>query len=115
LEVELLWSLDVDAWSFFMIRVVLPFHLRNLARVSGELELEVATPVTIRAVLDAIEARYPVLQGTIRDHGTLKRRPFIRFFACKEDWSLEPAETPLPEAVVSGAEPFLVIGSIAGG
>jgi sulfur-carrier protein len=98
-----------------MIRVVLPFHLRNLARVNGELELEVAAPVTIRALLDAIEARYPVLQGTIRDHVTLKRRPFIRFFACKEDWSLEPAETPLPEAVVSGAEPFLVIGAIAGG
>jgi sulfur-carrier protein len=98
-----------------MIRVVLPFHLRNLARLDGEVELEVAAPVTIRAVLDAIEARYPVLRGTIRDHGTLKRRPFIRFFACKEDLSLEPPETPLPEAVVSGAEAFLVIGAIAGG
>jgi sulfur-carrier protein len=97
------------------IRVVLPFHLRNLARVNGEVELELAAPVTIRAVLEALEARYPVLCGTIRDHGTLKRRPFIRFFACKEDWSLEPPETPLPEAIVSGAEPFLVIGAIAGG
>ncbi len=99
-----------------MIRVVLPFHLRNLARVSGEeVTLEVAAPVTIRAVVDALEARYPVLQGTIRDHGTLKRRPFVRFFACKEDLSLEPPETPLPEAVVNGTEPFLIIGAMAGG
>ena len=79
--------------SWFMIRVVLPFHLRNLARVDGEVQLEVAAPVTIGAVLDALEARYPVLRGTIRDHGTLKRRPFVRFFACKEDLSLEPPET----------------------
>ncbi len=85
-----------------MIRVVLPFHLRNLARVDGEVELEVARPVTIRAVVDALEARYPVLRGTIRDHDTLKRRPFIRFFACKEDLSLEPPDTPLPEEVVNG-------------
>jgi len=98
-----------------MIRVVLPFHLRNLARVSGEVELEVAAPITIGAVLDELEARYPVLQGTIRDHGTLKRRPFVRFFACKEDLSLEPAETPLPEAVVKGEEPFLIVGAMAGG
>ncbi len=98
-----------------MIRVVLPFHLRNLARVDGEVELRVASPVTVRAVLDALEAKYPVLRGTIRDHGTLKRRPFIRFFACKEDLSLEPPETPLPEAVVSGTEPFLVVGAMAGG
>jgi sulfur-carrier protein len=98
-----------------MIRVVLPFHLRNLARVDGEVELEVTEPVTVRAVLDALEAHYPVLQGTIRDHGTLKRRPFIRFFACKEDWSLEPPETRLPEAVVSGEEPFLIVGAMAGG
>jgi hypothetical protein len=98
-----------------MIRVVLPFHLRNLARVDGEVELEVASPVTIRAVLDVLEARYPVLRGTIRDHGTLKRRPFIRFFACQEDLSLEPPETPLPDEVVSGAEPFLVVGAMAGG
>ena len=98
-----------------MIRVVLPFHLRNLARVDGEVELEVGPPVTICAVLDALESRYPVLQGTIRDHGTLKRRPFVRFFACKEDWSLEPPETPLPEAVRSGAEPFYIVGAMAGG
>jgi sulfur-carrier protein len=98
-----------------MIRVQLPFHLRNLARVEGEVELEVASPVTVRAVLDAIENRYPVLRGTIRDHGTLKRRPFIRFFACKDDLSLEPPETKLPDAVVNGTEPFLIIGAIAGG
>jgi molybdopterin synthase sulfur carrier subunit len=98
-----------------MIRVVLPYHLRNLARVDGEVPLEVANPVTVRAVLDALEARYPVLRGTIRDHGTLKRRPFVRFFACKEDLSLEPPETKLPEAVVNGAEPFLIVGAMAGG
>ena len=98
-----------------MIRVVLPFHLRNLARVEGEVQLEVAAPVTLQAVLDALEARYPALRGTIREHGTLKRRPFIRFFACKEDFSLEPAETPLPDEVVNGAEPFLVVGAMAGG
>ena len=98
-----------------MIRVVLPFHLRNLARVNGEVELEVAAPVTISAVLDAVEARFPVLRGTIRDHGTLKRRPFVRFFACKEDLSLEPPETVLPEAIVKGEEPFLVVGAMAGG
>src|SRR5712672_2239557 len=98
-----------------MIRVVLPFHLRNLARVDGEVQLEVAAPVTIRAVLDALENKFPVLQGTIRDHGTLKRRPFVRFFACKEDLSLDPPETELPEAIVKGEEPFLIIGAIAGG
>jgi len=98
-----------------MIRVVLPYHLRNLARVEGEVQLEVREPVTVSSVLDAIEERYPVLRGTIRDHGTLKRRPFIRFFACKEDLSLEPPETKLPDAIVSGTEPFLVIGAIAGG
>jgi len=98
-----------------VIRVVLPFHLRNLARVEGEVELEVASPITTCAVLDALEAKHPVLRGTIRDHGTLKRRPFIRFFACKEDLSLEPPDTPLPEAVVKGEEPFLVVGAMAGG
>ena len=97
------------------IRVVLPFHLRNLARVDSEVQLEVEGPVTVRSVLDALEARYPVLRGTIRDHGTLKRRPFVRFFACKEDLSLEPPETKLPDEVVSGAEPFLIVGAIAGG
>lgn len=98
-----------------MIRVVLPFHLRNLARVDGEVELDVAAPVTIGAVVDALEARYPVLQGTIRDHGTLKRRPFVRYFACKEDLSLESPETKLPDEVVSGTEPFLIVGAMAGG
>ena len=97
------------------IRVVLPYHLRNLARVDSEVQLEVEGPVTVRSVLDALEARYPVLRGTIRDHGTLKRRPFVRFFACKEDLSLEPPETKLPDEVVSGAEPFLIVGAIAGG
>jgi hypothetical protein len=98
-----------------MIRVVLPHHLRNLARVDGEVQLEVAGPVTLRAVLDALEARHPVLRGAIRDHDTLKRRPFVRFFACKEDLSLEPPETRLPDAVVSGEEPFLIVGAMAGG
>ena len=98
-----------------MIRVVLPFHLRTLARVEGEVQIEVPEPVTIRAVLDVIEAKYPTLCGTIRDHVTLKRRPFIRFFACKEDLSNEPTETPLPAAVVSGMEPFLIVGAMAGG
>src|SRR6266481_7794341 len=98
-----------------MIRVVLPFHLRTLARVDGEVQLEVESPVTVLSVLEALEARFPVLRGTIRDHGTLKRRPFVRFFACKEDLSLEPPETKLPDAVISGEEPFLVIGAIAGG
>jgi sulfur-carrier protein len=98
-----------------MIRVVLPYHLRNLARVDGEVQLEVLSPVTTRSVLDALEARYPVLRGTIREHGTMKRRPFIRFFACKEDLSLEPHETELPDAIASGAEPFLIVGAMAGG
>jgi len=98
-----------------MIRVVLPHHLRHLARVNGDVELDVAGPVTVRAVLDALEARYPVLCGTIRDHGTLKRRPFVRFFACKEDLSLQSPETTLPDAVVNGEEPFLIVGAMAGG
>jgi len=98
-----------------MVRVLLPYHLRNLARVNGEVQLEVNPPVTIGAVLDAIESRYPVLRGTIRDHGTRKRRPFIRYFVCKEDFSLEPIETVLPEAITSGDEPFLVVGAMAGG
>ncbi len=98
-----------------MLRVVLPFHLRNLARVDGEVLLEVPPPVTIAAVLDTLEARFPVLRGAIRDHGTLKRRPFIRFFACKEDFSMLPTDTPLPEAVVRGEEPLLVVGAMAGG
>lgn len=98
-----------------MIRVVLPFHLKNLARVDGEVQLDLAGAVTIRAVLDAIEAKHPALCGTIRDHGTSKRRPFIRYFICKEDWSLEPTDKLLPEEIVSGKEPFLVVGAMAGG
>jgi molybdopterin synthase sulfur carrier subunit len=98
-----------------MIRVVLPFHLRNLARVDGEVQLEIAPPVTLGAVLDALEARYPALRGTIRDHDSLQRRPFIRFFACKEDWSLEPLEMKLPDALVNGDEPLLIVGALAGG
>ena len=98
-----------------MIRVVLPFHLRTLARVDDEVQLEVPAPVTIRAVLEALEARFPALRGTIRDHGTLVRRPFIRFFACKEDLSLDPPETPLPAAVLDGTEPFMIVGAMAGG
>lgn len=98
-----------------MIRVVLPYHLRNLARVEGEVQLEVAGPPTLGAVLDALEARYPMLRGTVRDHGTLLRRPFVRFFACKEDLSHEPPETKLPDEVVAGSEPFLIVGAMAGG
>ena len=98
-----------------MIRIVLPFHLRTLARVDGEVQLEVPGAITIAAVLDAVEAKYPVLRGAIRDHVTLKRRPFVRFFACKEDLSLEPPETKLPDKIVSGEEPFLIIGAMAGG
>lgn len=98
-----------------MIRVVLPFHLCTLARLEGEAALEVEGPATQRSVLDALEARYPALCGTIRDHGTQRRRPFIRFFACERDWSHEPPDAPLPEAVAKGAEPFLIVGAIAGG
>lgn len=98
-----------------MIRIVLPAHLRTLARVSGEVTLDVEGPVTQRAVLDALEARYPVLRGTVRDHGSLKRRPFIRFFACGEDLSLESPDAPLPDAVAVGKEPFRVVGAMAGG
>lgn len=98
-----------------MIRVVLPHHLRNLARVDGDVELQVEGPVTVRSVLDALEARHPVLRGTIRDHVTRERRAFLRFFACEQDLSLDPPDTPLPDAVVRGEEPFFVIGAIAGG
>jgi molybdopterin synthase sulfur carrier subunit len=97
------------------MRVLLPFHLSKLAGTAREIELDVPSPATVRAVLDTLEAQYPVLRGTMRDHGTLKRRPFIRFFACKEDLSLESPDTPLPEAVVKGEEPFLIIGAMAGG
>ena len=98
-----------------MIRVVLPTHLRRLAQVEGEVELQVDGPVTQGSVLDALEARYPALRGTIRDHGTLRRRPFVRFFACEEDLSHEPADAPLPDDVATGREPFVVVGAMAGG
>ena len=98
-----------------MIRVVLPYHLRTLAGVQGEVQLEVEAPTTLGSVLDALEARHPVLRGAIRDHSTLRRRPFVRFYACKEDLSHEPPETPLPDEVVGGVEPFLIIGAMAGG
>ncbi len=98
-----------------MIRVVLPAHLRNLAGVSGEVRLEVAGAVTQRSILDELEARYPMLRGTLRDQVTLQRRPFVRFFACEEDLSHEAPDAALPDAVASGAEPFLVVGAIAGG
>ena len=98
-----------------MIRVVLPAHLRTLARISGDVELEIEGPVTQRSVLDALEARYPALSGTLRDHVTQVRRPFVRFFACEQDLSHESPDTPLPEAVAKGVEPFLVVGAIAGG
>ncbi len=98
-----------------MIRVTLPAHLRKLAQVDGEVQLDVAAPVTQRAVLDALEARYPMLRGTIRDHVTQRRRAFVRFFACGEDLSHEAPDTPLPDAVTTGAAPFMVVGAIAGG
>ena len=98
-----------------MIRVVLPFHLRTLAHVEGEVQLHVEPPLTVGAVLDALEARYPALRGTIRDHVTLRRRPFVRFFACKEDLSHEAPDSCLPDAVATGAEPFLIVGAMAGG
>lgn len=98
-----------------MIRVILPPHLRTLAQVRGDVELDVKDPVTQRSILDALEARYPMLRGTIRDHTTHQRRPFLRFFACEQDFSHESPDAPLPDAVASGAEPFLIIGAIAGG
>ena len=98
-----------------MIRVTIPAHLRTLAHVQGDVELEVAPPVTQRSVLDALEARYPMLRGAIRDHVTLQRRPFLRFFACEQDLSHDSPDTPLPDAIASGAEPLIVLGAIAGG
>ena len=98
-----------------MIQVVLPAHLRILARIQGDVWLDVQTPVTQRSVLDALESRYPMLGGTLRDHMTQKRRPFVRFFACEQDLSHEPPDAPLPESVADGREPFLVVGAIAGG
>ena len=97
------------------VRVVLPYHLRNLARVGSEIELEVAGPVSVRSIVDAVEARYPMLLGTIRDQVTKQRRPFLRFFACEEDLSHEPPDKELPQAVAAGKEPLLIVGAIAGG
>jgi molybdopterin synthase sulfur carrier subunit len=111
-----LWSLGFGAWDFeAMIRVVLPHHLRTLARVSDEVQLELNGSPTIRSVLDALERKYPMLHGTIRDHGTLKRRPMVRFFVCGEDLSNESPDTPLPDAIKNGTDPFFIIGAIAGG
>ena len=112
-----LWSLELIFLEFLksMIRVVLPHHLRTLARVGTEVELDIEGPVTLQSVLDALEERYPMLRGTIRDHATLQRRPFLRYYACEQDLSLEPGDTPLPQAVVSGAEPLIILGAIAGG
>jgi len=98
-----------------MIRVILPYHLRSLANISGEVHLDLAGPATVRTILDALEARYPMLRGTIRDHVTLQRRAFLRFFACEQDFSLESPDAPLPDAIATGAEPFLIVGAIAGG
>jgi hypothetical protein len=98
-----------------MIIVVLPPHLKTLAKISGDVQLELVGPVTVRTILDALEARYPMLRGTIRDHDTLQRRPFLRFFACEEDLTHQSPDAPLPEAVASGREPFFIIGAIAGG
>ncbi|HUK56104.1 MAG TPA: MoaD/ThiS family protein [Nitrospiria bacterium] len=98
-----------------MIRVALPYHLRTLARVGAEVSLDIEGPVTQRAILDALETRYPMLAGTIRDHVTRRRRPFLRFFACGEDLSFESPDSPLPDTVASGEEPFLIVGAIAGG
>ena len=104
-----------DGARAYHVRVTLPYHLRNLARVEGDLLLPVVPPVTLRAVLDAIESRYPMLRGTIRDYQTGQRRAFLRFFACAEDWSLASLDAPLPEAVADGDEPLLILGAIAGG
>ena len=98
-----------------MIRVVLPHHLRTLAKVDGEVRVEIAAPITQGSILDALEARYPMLRGTIRDHATRRRRPLVRFFACSEDVTHDAPDAPLPNAVASGAEPFLIMGAIAGG
>lgn len=95
--------------------VVLPYHLRNLARVAGDVEVEVARPVTPRSILDALEARYPTLRGTIRDHASHERRAYVRYFACQQDWSLDSPDVELPDAVAAGREPFLVVGALAGG
>jgi hypothetical protein len=98
-----------------VIRIIIPYHLKTLAHISGEVELDVSPPVTLKAALDALEARYPMLRGTIRDQATGERRPMLRFFACEQDFSNDPPDTPLPEKIASGEEPLLVVGAIAGG
>ena len=98
-----------------MIRVILPYHLKTLAAITGEVELDVLAPVTLRSTLDALESRYPMLRGTIRDHATGRRRDFVRFFACEQDLSSAPPDTELPQQIITGAEPFLIVGAIAGG
>jgi hypothetical protein len=111
-------SLELGIWIlefYVMIRVVLPHHLRTLARVGDEVQLELDGSATVQSVLDALESKYPMLRGTIRDHGTLKRRPMVRFFVCGEDVSLDPPDKGLPEAIVQGTEPFIIMGAIAGG
>jgi molybdopterin synthase sulfur carrier subunit len=116
LKPTLVWSSDFGIWIFEpVIRVVLPHHLKTLARVNDEVQLDLNGSATIRSVLDALEQKHPMLQGTIRDHGTLKRRPMVRFFVCGEDLSLKPPDTPLPEAIINGSEPFFIMGAIAGG
>jgi sulfur-carrier protein len=108
-------QLATENMSTVPVRVVLPYHLRTLAQVGAEITVDAVPPVCVRTILDAVEARYPMLRGTIRDYDTLKRRPFLRFFACQEDFSLLPPETPLPHEVAEGKEPLLVVGAIAGG
>ncbi len=105
----------MNAKNAALVRVALPYHLRNLAQVQGDVALEVAPPVTLRAVLDALEARYPMLRGTIREYETGQRRAFLRFFACNEDWSHASPDDPLPQAVEEGREPLLILGAVAGG
>ena len=105
----------LEVGIFGMIRIVLPHHLRTLARVGDEVQLDLNGGATTQSILDALEAKYPMLRGTIRDHGTLKRRPMVRFFVCGEDVSHESADTPLPDAIANGSEPFFIMGAIAGG
>jgi molybdopterin synthase sulfur carrier subunit len=112
---EFLWALSFEIWNFDMIRVMLPHHLRTLAGVGSEVTIAIEGTVTARAIIDALEARYPMLAGTIRDHATQQRRPFLRFFVCSEDISHEALDAPLQDAVAKGMEPFMIVGAIAGG
>jgi sulfur-carrier protein len=113
---EFVWNLCLGYWNFdFMIRVLLPHHLRTLAHVGDEIHVDLNGSATVRAIIDAIEEKYPMLRGTIRDHETKKRRPLVRFFACGEDISHDPLDTPLPDPIAKGTEPFFIMGAIAGG